>query len=56
MFSVPGENQGERYWSTLEFSQTVPRFSPGYEDTENIICFFYKLSTFPLIEREIYNI
>ena len=29
-----------------EFSQTLPRLSPGYECTENIICFLYKLIIF----------
>ena len=26
-----------------EFSQTLPRFSPGYEGTENMFYFFYEI-------------
>ena len=29
-----------------EFSQTLPRFSPDYEGTENIFYFFYKIIVF----------
>ena len=29
-----------------EFSQTLPRFSPGYEGTENMFYFFYKIIIF----------
>ena len=31
-----------------EFSQTLPRFSPGYESTENMFYFFYKYIIFRL--------
>ena len=53
MFSVPsqpaecrGERLGEfrsRSVKTREFSQTLPRFSPGYEGKENMFFFFYKI-------------
>ena len=26
-----------------KFSQTLLRFSPGYEGTDNMFCFFYKI-------------
>ena len=31
-----------------EFSQALPRFSPGYEGTENMFYFFYKIIVFRL--------
>ena len=31
-----------------EFSQTLPRFSPGYEGTDNMFYFFYKIIIFYL--------
>ena len=41
--SQPGENQ--------ELSQTLPWFSPGYEGTENMFYFFYKIIIFRQRER-----
>ena len=38
MPSQPGEKIMQR-----EFSETLPRFSPGYEGTENMFYFFYKI-------------
>ena len=36
-----------------EFSQTLPRFSPGYEGTDNMFIFFYKIIIFRLtIEKD----
>ena len=55
MPSQPGENRVEfesRSVKTLEFSpaqefsQALPRFSPGYEGTENMFYFFYKIIIF----------
>ena len=36
------------HYSANEFSQTLPRFSPGYEDMENMFYFFYKIIIFSL--------
>ena len=35
-----------------EFSQTLPRFSPGYEGTENMIYFFYNIFIFWLYKKK----
>ena len=40
--SKPGENRSER---CSEFSQTLPKFLPGYEGQENM---FYKIIIFRL--------
>ena len=37
-----------RVFTNSRFSQTLPRFSPGYEGTENIIYLFYKIIIFRL--------
>ena len=48
--SQPGENRGERLGEfesseisdpALEFSQSLPTFSPGYEGSKNRFYFFY---------------
>ena len=39
-------------WSNLEFSQTLPKFSPGYEGTENMFYFFYKIIIFRLTKEK----
>ena len=31
------------YWSALELSKTLPRFSQGNGGIENMFCFFYKI-------------
>ena len=36
----------EGFLPAREFSQTLPRFSPGYEVTENMFYFFYKIIIF----------
>ena len=51
MPSYPCENRGERLGESKnrsmrpaqEFSQILPRFSLGYEGTENMFYFFYNL-------------
>ena len=35
-----------------EFSQTLPRFSPGYEGTDNMFYFFYKIIIFRFNEEK----
>ena len=35
-----------RFLPAQEFSQALPRFSPGYEGTENMFYFFYKIIIF----------
>ena len=44
------ENQRRSWGSTpaQEFSQTLSSFSPGYEGTENMFYFFYKIIIFRL--------
>ena len=37
-----------------EFSQTLPRFSPGYEGTENMFHIFYKIIIFRLNKKKDY--
>ena len=35
-----------------QFSQTLPSFSPGYEGTENMFYFFYKIIIFRLYKKK----
>ena len=41
-----------RFSPAREFSQTLPRFSPGYEGTENVFYFFYKIIIFRLTKEK----
>ena len=48
------ENQRHSWGFSLarEFSQTLPRCSPGLEGTENIFYFFYKIISFRLFKEK----
>ena len=41
--SLRERDDKERFSPAREFSQTLPSFSPGYEGTENMFYFFYKI-------------
>ena len=41
-----------RFSPAQEFSQTLPRFSPGYKGTKNMFYFFYKITISVLTKRE----
>ena len=47
--------KGNRSWGfspAREFSQTLPKFSPGYEGTDNMLHLFYKTIIFRLKEEK----
>ena len=39
----PETHRSREFSPAREFSQTLPRFSPDYEGTENMFYFFYKI-------------
>ena len=43
--------RSRRFSPAQEFSKTLPRFLPGYEDTENRFHFFYKIIIFRLLKH-----
>ena len=48
------ENPRSSHWFSpaQESSQTLPRFSPGNEGTDNMLYFFYKIIIFRLIKEK----
>ena len=63
MFSVPSQtcenranvwekSREDQFLPARELPQTFPRFSPGYEGTENIFYFFIRLLVSDLTEPE----